>query len=69
LAQARIGHASASETLETYSHLWPDSNDLTRAAVDAILGAPADSLRTEQATERIPAGQRLASGAKRISAG
>ncbi|PWW24886.1 site-specific recombinase XerD [Geodermatophilus normandii] len=39
--QARLGHASASETLDTYSHLWPDSDDRTRAAVDAVL-APHD---------------------------
>ena len=38
--QARLGHASATETLDTYSHLWPDSDDRTRAAVDAVL-APA----------------------------
>jgi len=42
--QARLGHASASETLDTYSHLWPDSDDRTRAAVDAALVA--DSVRT-----------------------
>jgi integrase len=44
--QARLGHASAAETLDTYSHLWPDSDDRTRDAVDAVLGAGADSLRT-----------------------
>lgn len=44
--QARLGHASASETLDTYSHLWPDSDDRTRDAIDAVLGAPADSVRT-----------------------
>ncbi|GAB3454124.1 tyrosine-type recombinase/integrase [Kineococcus endophyticus] len=44
--QARLGHASASETLDTYSHLWPDSEDRTRSAIDEVLGAPADSLRT-----------------------
>jgi len=38
VVQARLGHASASETLDTYSHLWPDSDDTTRAAVDAALG-------------------------------
>lgn len=43
--QARLGHASAAETLDTYSHLWPDSDDRTRDAVDsalrpAIRGAP-----------------------------
>ncbi len=47
--QARLGHASAAETLDTYSHLWPDSDDRTREAVDAVLGAPADSLRTDEA--------------------
>jgi len=37
--QARLGHASATETLDTYSHLWPDSDDRTREAVDSVLGA------------------------------
>jgi integrase len=46
VVQARLGHASAAETLDTYSHLWPDSDDRTRAAVDAILLA--DSARTEE---------------------
>ncbi|MFL6131346.1 MAG: tyrosine-type recombinase/integrase [Nocardioidaceae bacterium] len=45
--QARLGHASAVETLDTYSHLWPDSDDRTREAIDTVLGAPADSLRTQ----------------------
>lgn len=36
--QARLGHASAVETLQTYAHLWPDSEDQTRAAVDEFLG-------------------------------
>lgn len=39
VVQARLGHASSRETLDTYSHLWPDSEDLTRAAVDEVLGA------------------------------
>ena len=43
--QARLGHASAAETLDTYSHLWPDSDDRTRTAVDAAFSL-ADSLRT-----------------------
>ena len=37
--QARLGHASAAETLDTYSHLWPDSDDRTRDAVQGALGA------------------------------
>lgn len=44
--QERLGHASAVETLDTYSHLWPDSDDRTRDAVDSVLGGAADSLRT-----------------------
>lgn len=30
-------HASAKTTLDTYSHLWPDTDDSTRAAIDAVL--------------------------------
>jgi integrase len=41
VVQSRLGHASAAETLDTYSHLWPDSEDRTRTAVDLVLGAPA----------------------------
>ncbi len=36
--QRRLGHATAAETLDTYSHLWPDSDDRTRDAIDAVLG-------------------------------
>lgn len=36
--QTRLGHATAAETLDTYSHLWPDSDDRTREAVDQVLG-------------------------------
>ncbi len=46
--QARLGHASAAESLDTYSHLWPDSEDRTRQAVDAVLAASADSVRTSE---------------------
>ena len=44
--QARLGHASAAETLDTYSHPWPDSDDRTRVAVDAVLGKTVDAIRT-----------------------
>jgi integrase len=47
--QARLRHASAVETLDTYSHLWPDSDDRTRDAVDPVLGAVADCVRTGDA--------------------
>jgi hypothetical protein len=46
-AAARLRHAFAKTTLDTYGHLWPDSDDGTRAAVDAALGPGlADYLRT-----------------------
>ena len=35
--QRRLGHQSAMETLDTYGHLWPDSDDETRNAVDQVL--------------------------------
>jgi integrase len=38
VVQKRLGHESAVETLDTYSHLWPDSEDRTREAVDEVLG-------------------------------
>lgn len=47
--QARLGHASATETLDTYAHLWPDSDDRTREAINSVLGAPADSPWTAEA--------------------
>jgi len=41
--QARLGHATAVETLDTYAHLWPDSEDRTREAVDSVFGAAVSS--------------------------
>ena len=49
--QARLGHASAAETLDTYSHLWPDSDDRTREAVDNVLGAPTAQPRPKAAED------------------
>ncbi len=37
VVQARLRHASAKTTLDTYGHLWPDSDDSTRLAVEAVL--------------------------------
>jgi integrase len=36
VVQARLRHASAVTTLDTYGHLWPDSDESTRAAVAAV---------------------------------
>lgn len=35
--QRRLGHASAVETLDTYGHLWPDDEEQTREAVEALV--------------------------------
>lgn len=44
VVQARMGHATAQETLDTYGHMWPDDDDRTRAAIEAALSPPeADS--------------------------
>jgi integrase len=38
VVQKRLGHKSAVETLDTYSHLRPDTEDGTREAIDMVLG-------------------------------
>ena len=43
--QARLRHASAVTTLDTYSHLWPDRDESTRAAVEAVFSARAEQGR------------------------
>lgn len=48
VVQARLRHASATTTLNTYSHLWPDADESARAAVGAVLAARADSVRTRR---------------------
>jgi integrase len=37
LVQARLGHKSALETLDTYGHLWPDSDEQTRSILNEAL--------------------------------
>jgi integrase len=57
VVQARMRHASAKTTLDTYGHLWPDADESTRAAVGAVLAARmdsailADSARTTEVSE------------------
>jgi hypothetical protein len=34
--RARLRQASANPTLDIYDHLWPDSSESTRAAIDAV---------------------------------
>ena len=35
--QARMRHASARTTLDTYGHLWPDADESTRTAIGAVI--------------------------------
>lgn len=48
--QARLGHKNAQETMDTYAHLWQDSDVRTREAVDLVLNL-ADFVRTAGPTE------------------
>lgn len=42
VVQARLGHKTAAETLNTYAHLWPDDEDRTRSALDRALAPRRD---------------------------
>ena len=44
--QARMRHASARTTLDTYGHLWPDADESTRSAVGAVIAERMDSSKT-----------------------
>lgn len=50
VVQHRLRHATASTTLDTYAHLWPDSDLSARAAIGAVLAARADQVRTRGAS-------------------
>jgi integrase len=45
--QARMRHALARTTLETYGHLWPDADESTRSVVGAVI---ADRLNLREST-------------------
>lgn len=36
VVQKRLGHSSAQMTLDIYAHLWPEDDETTRAALDAV---------------------------------
>lgn len=46
VVQTRVRHASATTTLNTYGHLFPDKDESARAAVSSALASRADYLRT-----------------------
>jgi integrase len=39
VVQKRLGHAAAKMTLDVYAHLWPEDEDRTRDAIDAVFPA------------------------------
>lgn len=43
--QARLRHKSGKTTLDTYSHLWPDRDESTRAMVEEVFSARAEQGR------------------------
>lgn len=47
--QARLRHASAKTTLDTYGHMWPDRDESSRSAVAAAFARPSLSEETERA--------------------
>jgi len=48
--QARLRHASAKTTLDTYGHLWPDKDESSRAAVSVALNARKNPPRADAGT-------------------
>lgn len=52
VVQHRLRHSSAKTTLDTYGHLWPDSDESTRAAVEGVMAGKitnaADPSRTDE---------------------
>ncbi len=49
VVQERLGHASPDETLRTYTHLWPTSDQRTRSVVESAWAAETDRGRTRVA--------------------
>jgi integrase len=51
--QTRLRHASAKTTLDTYGHIWPDRDESTRTAVDAVITArPEQRRNSDKASAR-----------------
>ncbi|MEU0520653.1 tyrosine-type recombinase/integrase [Streptosporangium sp. NPDC006007] len=49
--QSRLGHATISETMDTYGHLFPDDEDLGRGAIESmIIPALPEQQRNREAT-------------------
>ena len=46
VVQARMRHATAKTTLDTYGHLWPDTDESTRKVIAGVITERMDSLST-----------------------
>jgi Phage integrase family len=62
VVQARLRHASAKTTLDTYGHLWPDTDESTRAAIDAVLATGRNRAGTGRPRPDRAAGQARCNG-------
>jgi integrase len=51
VVQARLRHASAMTTLNTYGHMWPDKDESSRAAIAGILAAREDKSTTREVVD------------------
>jgi integrase len=48
--QARLGHATIAETMDTYGHLFPDAEDQGRGALDTLLGTSSGAISVPSAS-------------------
>jgi integrase len=48
VVQTRLGHATITEMMDTYGHLFPDAEDLGRGAIDAAFAATLTEQRRNQ---------------------
>jgi integrase len=48
--QARLGHATITETMDTYGHLFPDAEDLGRGAIDTMFAVALTEQGRNQST-------------------
>lgn len=60
VVQARLRHASAKTTPDTYAHLWHDSDESTRTAIDAVMQSPCQG--AARLSRRVTSGRRPTAG-------
>ncbi|MDP9432237.1 MAG: tyrosine-type recombinase/integrase [Actinomycetota bacterium] len=58
VVQERLGHASPDETPQTYTHLWPTSDQRTRSVVESAWAAVTDPGRTKWHSSPLTCGKR-----------